>query len=219
MIGWRLSLLAAVLALCAGLWGGDAWRKGRTAIEQNAQLKAAQAADRKAIAELKQAAQDLRQHGVDATLAYDQAAQRMDAIATQLEQDRDANRRYFDEQAQARAALSEARPDLRDLRLGDDVLRHWNRGNQGRSAEPATPAATPGRAGKPAPAVPAAPAARGRQGAVFHREPRSDGGAVPRLQRQGRLVGALDRRMARDRVALVLPGGGGLRPAGYRLPC
>ena len=220
MIGWRLAVLLAVLALAGGLWGGDAWRKGQTAIEQNKTLKDDREADRKAIADLKETAEKLRQHGVDNALAYDQAMERMGAIAEQLEKDREANRQFEQQQRQALADLLADRPDLRDLRLGDDVLRHWQQSNQGRrgQGQPATPAAAPAPAGKPAKAVPGAAGADKRRGASAAGEPRPGDRAVPRLQRSGRLVGAGDGRMAHHRMAVVLQGGGGNRPPGYRLP-
>lgn len=220
MIGWRTALLVSALSLVAGLWAGNAWREGRAAIEQNKTLKEERAADRKAIADLKQAAQALRQHGVDATLAYDQAAERMGAIAEQLEKDRDETRRLAAQQRADLEALAAARPDLRDMRLGDDFLRHWNRSNQGGSdaAQPATPAAAPGPAGKPAGKLPGASPGHQQRPARAGRQSRRGDRAVQGLQQARRLAGPLDGRVAQHRVALVLPGGGGLRPAGYRLP-
>lgn len=196
--------VAALLALGAGLWIGNAWRTGQNAIAQNKQLQAERAADRKAIADLKQAAQDLRQGAADRDIAYQQASNRMAAIASQLESDRESNRRFFNEQSRALAALAAARPDLRDLRLGDDVVRHVNRAQQGRSAKPDAPAAAPGRAGKPAPAVPAAAPAARRQGAVGPGADRRQREAVPGLQRPRRFAGEGDGRMAQHRVDLVV---------------
>lgn len=205
MLGWRLSLLLAVLALVVGLWAGNAWHEGRTALAQNAALKDQQTADRKAIEDLKGAAQELRQHAVDGALAYQQAADLMGAAAKKLEEDRDAIRQFEQRQAAALGALAAARPDLRDLRLGDDVLRHWRTSNAGPAAgEPAAPTAAPAAAGKPAHAVPAAPAAGQRRGAGAARQPRPGCGAVSRLRGADGFAAERGRDLAGHGVALVL---------------
>lgn len=146
-MGVRTLLIAVVLALATGLWAGDAWRQGRTAMAQ-------QKADRQTIEDLKTTAETLRQHAVDASLAYDQASERMGAIAQQLETDREANRRFEQQQRAQLAQLLDARPDLRNVRVGADLLRHWQQSNAG-SAGAAT-AATASPASQPAHAVPTA---------------------------------------------------------------
>lgn len=146
-MGVRTLIIATVLALATGLWAGDAWRQGRTAMAQ-------QKADRQAIEDLKTTAETLRQHAVDASLAYDQASERMGAIAQQLETDREANRQFEQQQRAQLAQLLEARPGLRNVRVGADLLRHWQQSNAG-SAGAAT-AATASPASQPAHAVPAA---------------------------------------------------------------
>lgn len=149
-MGVRTLLLAVVLALVTGLWAGSAWREGRIAMAQ-------QKADRQAIEDLKSTAEKLRQHAVDASLAYDQASERMGAIAQQLETDRDANRKFEQQQRAQLAQLLEARPDLRAVRVGPDLLRHWQQSNAGSAG--ATTATTASPASQPAHPVPAAAAA------------------------------------------------------------
>lgn len=221
VIGWRLALLAAVLALVVGIWTGNAWHEGRAAMAENVELVKQRADDRKAIDELKETAERLRQHGVDGALAYDQATERMGLIAQQLENDREETRRIAARQRADLEALAAARPDLRDMRLGDDFLRHWNRSNQGASGagQSAAPAAAPEHPGKPAGKLPAAAAGQQQRPAGAVGQSRRDDIAVPGLQQARRLPGAGAGRMAGHGVALVLPGGGSLRPAGYRLYC
>ena len=205
MLGWRIALLLVVLALVAGIWTGNAWHEGRTAIEQNAQLKQQQQADRKAIDDLKGTAQELRQHAVDGALAYQQAAELMEAAAKKLEEDRDAIRQFERRQADALEALAEARPDLRDLRLGDDVLRHWRASNAGHDAsEPSPAAAAAPSPGKPAKPVPDAPAAGQRRGAGAARQPRPGCGAVSRLRGADGFAAERGRDLAGHGVAMVL---------------
>lgn len=207
-----IAVLIAI-ALSAGLSGYvvNRWNKGTAAIAEAKQLKAEREADRKFIAELKDTAQKLRQHGVDSALAYQQATERMDAIAAKLEQQREANRQFATLQQQSLDALAAARPDLRDMRLGDDFLQHWNRSNQGRSAEgQRAPAAAPAeRAGKPANPVPRAAASDKQRTSGAPGESRRSDRAVPGLQRPWRLPGAVDRRVAGHRLGLVLQGGQG----------
>ena len=218
-MGWRVTLLAVVLALAGGVWGGSAWREGRTAIAQNKALEKEREADRKTINDLKQVGQELRQRAVDGAVAYQQASERMGAIATQLENYREANRQFAAQQRASLAALAAARPDLRDMRLGDDFLQHWNRSIEGGGAEgQRAPAAAPARpAGKPADAMPRPAAGNKQRPAGAAGQPGRVDHAIPGLpQRQG-VAGGGDGRVAGHRMALVLPGGEGLRLAGHGL--
>lgn len=143
--GWTL-LIVAVLALVFGVWAGKRWEKGANAIAANKTL-------RKDIEDLTEAARALQQHGVESAIAYDEAAERLFLIAIQRETDRAENRQFLESQRDALGALAAAQPGLADLRLGDNVLRHWNRANQGPAA---TGPAAAEPAGKPADRVPAA---------------------------------------------------------------
>lgn len=205
--GWTL-LIVALLALVFGAWAGKRWEKGANAIAANKTL-------RKDIEELTEAARALQQHGVDSAIARDQAAERLDLIATQREDDREETRLFLETQRTQLGALLAKRPDLHDLRLGDDVLRHWNRGNEGPAASgPA--AAEP--AGKPARPVPAAAAGQQRRGARADRQPRRSDGAVPRLQEQPGPLAAGAGRVGSHGVELVLQRGGSSRPRRIGVP-
>lgn len=149
MFGLRTLVLGVLLGLLVGAWGGCAWQKGSTAIDQVDSLKAQRDADRKAI-------DALRQRAVNIASDYERANARLGAIARQLEQDREANRQFELQQRAELAQLLEARPDLRRVRVGPDLLRHWQQSNAGAAA---ASAATATAAGQPARAVPAAAAA------------------------------------------------------------
>lgn len=79
--------------------------------------------------------------------------------------------RTFEEIEHATSDLVAARPELRSIDLGPDVLCVWRAANAGRSTAEA-------RCG-PAAAVPAAAGAEGREGIDAVGEPRPDGGAIP----------------------------------------
>ena len=201
------------IALSAGLSGYvvHRWNKGTDAIAEAKQLKGEREADRKFIAELKHTAQKLRQHGVDSALAYQQATERMDAIAAKLEQQREANRQFATLQQQSLDALAAARPDLRDVRLGDDFLQHWNRSNQGRDAEgQRAPAAAPAeRPAKPARTVPRAAAGNQQRPAGAAGQPRPGDRAVSRLSDRQGFTHRGDGRVAGHGLGLVLQRGQG----------
>lgn len=152
MFGMRALVLGVVLGLLVGAWGGCTWQKGSTALDQASDLKAQRDADRKSI-------DALRQRAVDIASSYEQANARLGAIAQQLEHDRENNRQFEQQQRAELAQLLEARPDLRRVRIGADLLRHWRQSNAGAAA--ATTAAA-GAASQPARAVPGAAATGGR---------------------------------------------------------
>lgn len=206
-----IAVLIAI-ALSAGLSGYvvHRWNKGTAAIEQNKNLKAERAAQEEFIAQLSATANHLRQHGVDQALAYQQATERMDAIAVKLEQDREANRQFDTLQRQSLEALVAARPDLRDLRLGDDFLRHWIQSNQGAAEEKRAPATAPaGRARQPAKPVPGAAPAGKQRSAGAAGQPRPGDRAVSRLPGRQGFTHRGDGRVAGHRLGLVLQRGQG----------
>lgn len=200
-----LLLLLIVAAVVAGLWAGNRWAEGAQAIK-----------DRKAqqtyIEQLQGETDQLRQLAADSALDYAAATDRMDAIATQLETDREANRKHQAEQRESLEKLLRTRPDLRDGRAGDDVLRHWNRSNQGPAASGAAPGAQPG-AGAAMPG-----AAAGDIGPVGSAagQPRPGDRAVPRLQGIAGSAGAGRGGMAPHGMGLVLPIAGAAAAAGVR---
>lgn len=152
MFGARALAAGVLLGLLVGAWGGCAWQKGRTALDQVGELKDQRDADRKSI-------DALRQRAVDIASSYEQANARLGAIAQQLEHDRESNRQFEQQQRAELAQLLEARPDLRRVRIGADLLRHWRQSNAGATAATATAASA---ASQPARAVPSAAAASGR---------------------------------------------------------
>lgn len=198
-----LLLLLIVAAVVAGLWAGNRWAEGAQAIK-----------DRKAqqtyIEQLQGETDQLRQLAADSALDYAAATDRMDAIATQLETDREANRKHQAEQRESLEKLLRTRPDLRDGRAGDDVLRHWNRSNQGPAASGAAPGAQPD-AGAAVPGV-----AAGDLGPVGGAvgQPRPGDRAVPRLQGIAGPAGAGRGGMATHGMGLVLPIAGAAATAG-----
>lgn len=212
MLNIRATLALALVALVLGLWAGYEWRHGRDGIAEAAQLKQERAADRQTIADLKAAGLAIKQNAVDQDAAYRAAEQRLGAIATQLEQDRDQNRTFAARLGTQLDALLAVRADLRELRLGNDVLQHWNESNAGRPADVrAAPAAAPA-AGQPARGVPGnAPASDQRPRSGAAREPRRGDRDLPRLQGQQQVADSVDGRMARHRDGLVLQGGEGRR--------
>ncbi|WP_368565514.1 hypothetical protein [Pseudoxanthomonas sp. UTMC 1351] len=211
--GWAM-LAVALLAAGGGGWAGLRWEQGAHALRTNAELRAERKADRQTIDELTHTARQLQQHGVDSVLAYDQATERMNAIATTLETHFAQNRHFATQQRDALADLLGRRPDLRDQPLGDDVLQHWNRSNQGPSAD----AATPEPASQSTHAVSGASAGARQPARHPDRQPRRGDGAVPRVPRSQRQSASGVRRMAEDRVALVLPSGRGGRTGCIGMP-
>lgn len=195
---WGIAAIAVMIVagVLAGLWAGNRWAEGQHAIERNRELHAT-------AKRLTGQIEKLHQHSADAVLAYDQAAQRLDLIAQEQERDRETNRRFREGVRADLEQVLEARPDLRGLRLGTDVLQHWNRGNAG-------PTATPAAAGdsrQPAAAVPAAAPGRRRQGLDAAGQPRPGDRAVPRLPHgQGR-VEPRGTQLGGNGVGLVLPRG------------
>jgi len=197
LLPWVLGgIVAMVLAAsAAGLWAGNRWAAGQHALEQNREL-------RTLTAQLASQIEQLHAAAADSVLAYDQATQRLDLVATQQEQDREANRRH-NQALQARLEqLLDARPDLRQLRLGDDVLRHWNDGNAGPAAAPAAA----GDRSKPAPAVSGPSAGAGRPRLDAAGQPRPGDRPVPRLPPQPGQPGHGSAGVGGHGLGLVLQG-------------
>jgi hypothetical protein len=197
------ALLAALaIGLSVGGYGGWRLHKGATAIKENAQL-------RSDLADVLKAAKELRESAVANDINYAEAIKRMDKIADQRERDREENRKREEDQRTALAQLLELRPDLRNGRAGDDVLRHWRKSNSRPGAEPAPTAP----AGKPAPAVPGPAATGGRPVGEPDRQPRRGGGALSRLPERQRAPDPGRARVAEHGVGLVLRSG---RQAGHQ---
>lgn len=191
-----VAALLLVALVIASWWGGHRWAEGSQAIDQAARL-------RQDNAELAKSAKDIRDAAVDAVLAYDQAAQRLDAIATEREHDREDLRKFAASLRGDLDTLLDARPDLRDLDLGDDVLRHWNRSNQGPGAGTAQPAAIDH--GQPAAGVPGAAAGNGRKVGHVAGQPRLGDRPVSRLRQPATAAGGCRGDMGSGCLGLVLP--------------
>ncbi|KAF1692746.1 hypothetical protein CSC62_14015 [Pseudoxanthomonas jiangsuensis] len=198
LLPWVLGgiVLAILAAAGAGLWAGNRWAAGQHAIEESRELRATAQQQATRITELRELA-------TDATLAYDQAAQRLDLITEQLEKDRESNRAHREAMRADLARLLAARPDLRDGRAGDDVLQHWNRSNAGQP----TAGAAAADSAEPAAAVPDAAGGTGRSLGNPAGEPRPGGRAVPRLQERQDGADRGGAGVVGDGVGLVLPGG------------
>ncbi|HEY1136589.1 MAG TPA: hypothetical protein VGE64_03770 [Xanthomonadaceae bacterium] len=201
-VGWTI-LIVGVIAFATGLWGGYEWRKGRDAIADVKTMKDERDAHRRQIGELHAAATKAAQRDVDNAVAYREATERLDAIASDLEKTNARNRAHAAEQRQALAAVLQRNPDLARVDAGADVLRHWNRSNQGATggagAAPAVDQAQPagGVPGRTAPGgeqPPAQPAG----------EPRRGGRAVPRVQGRQERPGGSGAGMAAHGVGVVL---------------
>ena len=193
VVGGLIVMIAG--AILAGLWAGNRWAEGQHAIDRNRELEQQVALQVRRYGELQEFA-------AEAVLAYDQAAQRLDLIADQQEKDREANRVWREGLRAELDRLLDARPDLRELRLGTDVLHHWNRSNAGPVAE----SAAAGDRSEPAAAVPGAATGAGRSGSEPAGEPRPGDRAVPRLPHGEGQPGPGGARVGGDGLGLVLPG-------------
>lgn len=203
-----MAIGALLAALTLSFVAGQRWQSAATAKEL------AQAMDQQ-VQLLGELAGALAEQAVDSAIAYDQAAERLDTIATQLEADREANRNQFRAQAKELATLLAERPDLADQHLGADVLQHWNRSNARPGTSPATtPAAQP--AGKPAAAMPGAATGQQRPRGLSAGQPRRRGSAVPRLREPQSGLAGHGGGVAGHRMALVLRGAAAVRAGGRR---
>src|SRR5690606_24037196 len=214
--GWVLLGAVLVTALVTG-WLVHGWDKGQQAIEANKALTAERDAANRAYDALLDKATKREQQRVDDDLARQQALDRLDAIAAKLEQEHEANRKYFDSQRRELGELLDRRPDLRDLRLGDDVLQHWNRSNAGPAADGAAGAAQR-PAGEPTPAVPGAAAGGERSRQRPAGQPRPGGTALRPVSSAQRIAAARAGRMVGHRQDLVLRRGGSGRPRRVGVP-
>lgn len=153
--GRWLAAMGVVAAACsvAAFGMGVRWERGAQALsevnEQRTQLQAKQAE----IADLRQAAKDIKQAGLDAAADYREAAQRQGSIADDWHRFLGENRRWYAQQDQQLDALFARLPaDVARCTGGDSVRDHWNRASQGpRADDAAAPAAAGDRPGPAAP--------------------------------------------------------------------
>lgn len=194
-----LVLAAVLLGLAVGAWGGVRWQQGATAVRDNAHLRAD-------LEQMRAAAADLRKAQAQLVEEYTAAVARQNAIAEQLEQDREQNRDHYERQRAGLEALLERRPDL-SSGAGADVLCHWRRANAG----PTAGSAAAGPECDPDAELPRPAAAAGRSLGHADRKPRRHRGAVPRLPRSSAAVAGSSAGVAGHRVGLVLQQPGSLR--------
>lgn len=194
VFGYAL-LVVLLLGLGAGGFVAWKWTAGSQALQENAALRA-QAQQWARIADQQ------RQSTLDQAAAFDAALGRLNAISQDREDDRKAIQQLGEDLRTDLAALAAARPDLRDVDLGNEFLRHWNKANAGPGA--AAPTAPP--AGEPGAAVPGAATGDQREGTGHRRPARPGSAAVPRLPQRPHAADRSRAGMARDGVALVLRG-------------
>lgn len=138
LLPWLLVALVIALLASAGVGAWIGWEitRGRAAIADQADQTAA-------LKDLRDQTKALAETAATLSQDYAAAVQRMEAIADKQEQDRARIKATFDAQRTALDELLRTRPELRDLDLGPDVLRHWNGSNAG--AAPAAPAQPSGK--------------------------------------------------------------------------
>lgn len=182
---WQRALVmvcvVAVLTSVTGFLVGQRWERGTQALADNKQLNGEIAAQNKRMKELHDNAEALRANGVSVVQDFQSAARRMNDIAQEYENDQ-AKRSQFDQRQQRQwVALGLDDPDLRQLRLGERVRKHWNQSNAGAGTSGTAPTAT-GSISEPDAAVPE-PADSGRRLRIdVNPQPRPSGEPIPRLQ-------------------------------------
>ncbi|WP_180867367.1 hypothetical protein [Stenotrophomonas maltophilia] len=200
----KLLVIAVLLAtaIAAGLWAGNRWAEGGRAIKDRAEHQAY-------IKDLEQQLTRLHTQAADTAVAYAEAIDRMNTIANSLEQNREENRRFTEDQRAALESLLDRRPQLRAVRVGTDVLQHWNRSNQGKP----TTAAPARDAGQPETGMPGAADGTQRPPGDPAGQSRPGGVPVSRLQRTGAGVDPGHGRLGGNGMAVVLPGAGAVAGA------
>lgn len=200
-----LALLIVVIAL-GGIWVGKQWATGAQAIQERAEQK-------QYIQDLADEIDRLQVFGAGMAINYADAVERLGEISQQQEDDREANRKHFRTQRAALEHLLRKRPDLGVERAGTDVLQHWNRSNAGPAAG-ATPA---GAAVEPDAAVPGAAAGAERPVGNAVGQSRSGDRAVPRLPSGKEESDQCGKRVAGNRLAVVLPSAGAAEDQEHRV--
>lgn len=198
-----LIAIAAALIVGSTLGGVIAWKvtSNSHAAQENRSLRA----DAQAWADI---AKQQSQASVDQAIAFDTAVKKLNEISQGREDDKKAIKTLGQTLRADLAKLAAARPDLLDIDLGDDFLRHWNKA----IAEPAAGTAAPGPASKPETAVPGRPASNQRQPAGPVGAARHGSADVPGLPQRQRPLDSSCNAMARNRLALVLRDGGEGQP-------
>src|SRR5690606_35319552 len=151
--GRWFAAMGVVAAISAGVaFGmGVRWQQGAQALSEAKQQRVQLQAKDAELADLRQAAGDIKQAGLDAAAQYREAAQRQGDIADAWHRFQDENSRWFVRHGKELDALLGRLPaGVAGCDGGDGVRDHWNRASRPRS---------PGDAGT-------APAAGDRRGAA-----------------------------------------------------
>ena len=162
-------LLALLLGIGGGWWVGDSLQEGQQAKAEVKQANQDNAALNDSLQKAHATVLAQRQAVADSSKAMEDAIKRLDKINLETARERDETRKQF---ASIRADMQHAlanRPDLRDVRVGSELLDVWNAANRGQAdagpaggaAGAAQPAAVirPGQSG----AVPRKPAGSPRR--------------------------------------------------------
>ena len=148
---WLVTMgVVLAIGLGVGFWAGARWQRGTQALSEASALRSASAQKDRDIKALTQAAETIRQAGVNAAQDYRTAAVRLEAIANDYEDsDRARNRAFTQALDRARTPLLRDRADLWACDIGQQLLDHWNRAAAGPGASAADAAAAnpPGVAG------------------------------------------------------------------------
>lgn len=202
---------ALLIAFGLGLLGGGyiawKWKAGSAAIKENKQLRVD-------AGEWERIAKEQRQVASDQAIQFKAAVQRLDSISQDREDDRETIRQFVATQRSELQRLFDENAELRAIDAGPEFLRHWNKANAGPGA--ATPATKP--AAEPKATVPGPTSSTQRPPIRPGDEPRRSDRALPRLSKQQRQDDRGRRRMAGDRLAVVLHGGEADRHRRGRMP-
>lgn len=175
--------VVAAISLGVGGWAGVRWERGAQALSNLGQARDALAAKDQQIERLANAAEEIRQAGVNAAQDYRTAAQRMETIANEYALKDQARLRAFDRALEsARAPLLRDRADLWGCDIGPGLLQHWNRAGRGPDAGSTAADAAAGDPAGAAGAVPADAAGQRQPGAGAAGAARPRDGGTPRLR-------------------------------------
>ncbi len=182
---WQRALvMVCVVAVLTGVTGflvGQRWQRGTQALADNKHLRDDIAAQAKHMKDLHDNAEALRANGVSVVQDFQSAARRMNAIAQEFENDQVKQGEFYQRQQRQWIALGLDDPDLRKLRLGERVYKHWKQSNAGAGAASAATGPA-GSTSEPNASVPGVAAADRRLRLDLDWQPRPGGQPIPRLQ-------------------------------------
>ncbi|WP_337833043.1 hypothetical protein [Pseudonocardia sp. TMWB2A] len=208
---YLIGMVLLVLIAGSGAGGYLGWKLGnaRALKAENSRLKDDLIDVQTMLDDMTETAMVFRQQAFDAATENELAAQRMNAIADDLESQRETNQKLLLQQRASLEELARRHPDLRTLDLGDDVLRHWNQSNKGTGSGTTKPAT--GNSGKPASAVPGASTGNIGDRAGAARESRRGHGSLPSMRGVQSIAHSRSSGVAQYGMAVVLQSGVGSR--------